>query len=73
MNLVNVVITRQLSPVPDWVIKADVTDELGTVLTTFGVDGTSLNTWWNAQTEDFQLEYVRIFMSIMATQMVAEL
>lgn len=70
MNLNNVVIERVLSPVPDWVVKADITTDDGTVVQTFGVDGTSINTWWNSQTEEFQREYVLIFMSIMVEQMV---
>jgi hypothetical protein len=71
MNLSNVVITRVLQPVPDWVVSADITDDAGNVIDTFGVSGTSINTWWNSQSEDFQLEYVRIFMSIMAEQIVS--
>lgn len=71
MNLSDVVITRVLQPVPDWVVSADITDDDGNVIDTFGVSGTSINTWWNSQSEDFQLEYVRIFMSIMAEQIVS--
>ena len=68
MNLTNVVITRVTQPIPDWNIKADITDDSGNVLSTFGVDGTSINDWWNSQGEEFQLEYVGIFMSVMAQQ-----
>lgn len=68
MNLTNVIVTRVTQPIPDWNIKADITDDSGNVLSTFGVDGTSVNDWWNSQPEDFQLEYVRIFMSVMAVQ-----
>jgi hypothetical protein len=70
MNLSNVEIQRVTSPTPDWVVKADITLDDGTVVQTFGVDGTSLNTWWNSQSEEFQKEYLLIFMSIMVDQMV---
>lgn len=68
MNLTNVIVTRVTQPIPDWNIKADITDDSGNVLSTFGVDGTSINDWWNSQSEEFQLEYVGIFMSVMAQQ-----
>lgn len=70
MNLINVIITRVTQPVPDWNVKADITDDAGNVLSTFGTDGTSVNNWWNSQSEDFQIQYVSIFMSIMAQQSV---
>jgi hypothetical protein len=70
MNLVNVEITRITQPVPDWNVKADITDDAGNVLSTFGVDGTSVNNWWNSQSQEFQIQYVSIFMSIMAQQSV---
>lgn len=68
MNIENLTLTRVTSPVPDWNIKADITDDAGNVVATFGVNGTSVNEWWNQQTEEFQREYVLIFMSIMANQ-----
>ena len=68
MNLTNVIITRVTQPIPDWNIKADITDDAGSVLSSFGVNGTSVNNWWNSQSEKFQLEYVGIFMSVMAVQ-----
>jgi hypothetical protein len=70
MNLVNVEITRITQPVPDWNVKADITDDAGNILSTFGVDGTSVNNWWNSQSQEFQIQYVSIFMSIMAQQSV---
>jgi len=70
MNLVNVEITRITLPVPDWNVKADITDDAGNVLSTFGVNGTSVNNWWNSQSQEFQIQYVSIFMSIMAQQSV---
>lgn len=68
MNLTNVEIVRIQQPIPDWNIKADITNDDGSVVATFGQNGTSVNEWWNAQSEEFQLEYLRIFMSIMANQ-----
>jgi len=68
MNLTNVIITRVTQPIPDWNIKADITDDSGNVLSSFGVNGTSVNNWWNSQSEEFQLEYVGIFISVMAVQ-----
>jgi hypothetical protein len=68
MNLTNVIITRVTQPIPDWNIKADIIDDAGNVLSSFGVNGTSVNNWWNSQSEEFQLEYVGIFMSVMAVQ-----
>ena len=68
MNIENLTLTRVTSPVPDWNIKADITDDAGNVVATFGPNGTSINEWWNQQTEEFQREYVLIFMSIMANQ-----
>jgi hypothetical protein len=72
MNIANLTITRVLVPVPDWVIKGDIVDDDGNLLSTFGANGTSVNTWWNQQPEEFQREYVYQFMSIMANQMVPQ-
>ena len=52
----------------DWIIKGDIYDSEGKLLGTFGPDGTSVFTWWNQQTIDFQLTYVNQFSSIMASQ-----
>lgn len=68
MNITNLTLTKINVPIPDWNIKADITDDNGNVVATFGINGTSINEWWNQQTEEFQREYVLIFMSIMANQ-----
>lgn len=68
MNIENLTLTHVTNPIPDWIIQADITDDNGNVVATFGPNGTSINEWWNQQTEDFQREYVMIFMSIMANQ-----
>lgn len=59
----NVEFIRVLSPVPNWIIKADVYDTDGNKITDFGVDGTDVNTWWNSQTEEFQLDILAIFIN----------
>lgn len=72
MNITNLTFSRVTSPVPDWIIKADIVDDDGNLLSTFGANGTSVNTWWNQQSEEFQREYIYQFMSIMANQMVPQ-
>ena len=52
----------------DWILKGDIYDENGNLLGTYGPDGTSVFTWWNQQTTDFQLAYVNQFSLIMARQ-----
>jgi hypothetical protein len=72
MNITNLTFTNVTSPVPDWIIKADMVDDDGNLLGTFGPDGTSVNTWWNQQSIEFQREYIYQFMSVMANQIVTE-
>lgn len=62
-NLNNLEFTRVTSPVPNWVVKADIVDEEGNVVADFGADGVDINTWWNSQTEEFQLDILAIFVS----------
>jgi hypothetical protein len=59
----NVEYIKVTSPVPDWIIKADVYDTDGNKVADFGVDGVSINSWWNSQLEDFQLDILAIFIS----------
>lgn len=61
--LKNVEFIRVTSPIPDWIIKADIYDADGTKLGDFGVDGTSVNEWWNNQSESFQLDILAIFIN----------
>jgi len=59
----NVEYIRVTSPIPNWIIKADVYDTDGNKIADFGVDGTDVNTWWNSQTEEFQLDILAIFIN----------
>lgn len=61
-NLNNLEFTRITTPVPNWIVKADITDQEGNVIANFGVDGVDINTWWNTQTEEFQLDILAIFV-----------
>jgi hypothetical protein len=68
MNVQNYSCTPNPDVPGDWIIKGDIYDENNILLGTFGPDGTSVFTWWNQQTVDFQLAYVSQFSSIMARQ-----
>lgn len=61
-NLDNVEYIRITSPIPNWIIKADITDEEGNVVADFGADGVDINAWWNSQPEEFQLDILAIFI-----------
>jgi hypothetical protein len=68
MNLQN----YRLEPNPnvpgDWLIFGDIYDSNNILVGTFGLDGTSVFTWWNQQLADWQMNYVVQFSSIMAQQ-----
>jgi hypothetical protein len=59
----NVEYIRVISPIPNWIIKADVYDTDGNKVADFGVDGTDINSFWNSQPESFQLDILEIFMN----------
>ena len=61
-DLRNVEYIRVTSPIPNWIVKADVYDQLGNKVADFGPDGTDINAWWNSQPEDFQLDILSIFI-----------
>jgi len=61
------------SPIPDWIIIGTIQDDQGNVIYDFGPHGTSLNQWWNSQADDFQLDYVNQFATIMTKQIVDNL
>ena len=61
------------SPIPDWLIIGTIQDAHGNVIYDFGPNGTSLNQWWNSQTDDFQLDYVNQFATVMTRQIVDNL
>jgi hypothetical protein len=68
MNLVNFRIETNPQTVGDFILFGDITDDSGTVLGTFGPDGTSVFVWWAQQSTDFQLTFVNQFSGIMARQ-----
>lgn len=59
----NVEYIRVTSPVPNWIVKADVYDTDGNKVADFGVDGIDINSWWNSQTEEFQLDILSVFIN----------
>lgn len=62
-DMQNVEFIRVTSPVPNWIIKADVVDQNGVKVADFGPDGTDINSWWNLQSEEFQLDILAIFIN----------
>ncbi len=71
MNLQNFKIEKVPAPSTDWLIFGDIEDDDGTLLGTFGVDGTSVNVWWVQQDEQFQQSTVYQFALVMAQQIAA--
>ena len=70
MNLQNFRIEKEPAPSTDWKVYGDIEDDNGTLLGTFGTDGTSVNVWWVTQDEQFQSGIVNQFAVIMAQQIV---
>jgi hypothetical protein len=71
MNLQNFRIEKEPAPSTDWRVFGDIEDDNGTLLGTFGPDGTSVNVWWVTQDETFQSRIVEQFAIVMAQQIVA--
>lgn len=71
MNLQNFRIEKEPAPSTDWRVFGDIEDDNGTLLGTFGPDGTSVNVWWVQQDEQFQAGIVNQFAVIMAQQIVS--
>jgi len=61
--LKNVEYIRVTVPVPNWIVKADVYDTEGNKVADFGVDGTDINSWWNSQSDEFQLDTLSVFIN----------
>jgi aminopeptidase-like protein len=61
--LKNVEYIRVTVPVPNWIVKADVYDTEGNKVADFGPDGTDINSWWNSQSEEFQLDTLSVFIN----------
>jgi hypothetical protein len=70
MNLQNFRIEKEPAPSTDWRVYGDIEDDNGTLLGTFGPDGTSVNVWWVTQDEQFLAGIVQQFATIMAQQIV---
>jgi aminopeptidase-like protein len=66
----NVEYIRVTVPVPNWIIKADVYDTEGNKVADFGVDGTDVNSWWNSQSEEFQLDTLSVFINFIKDEVV---
>ena len=71
MNLQNFRIEKEPAPSTDWRVYGDIEDDNGTLLGTFGQDGTSVNYWWVMQDEQFQYSMVQQFAVIMAQQIAS--
>jgi len=71
MNLQNFRIEKEPAPSTDWRVFGDIEDDNGTLLGTFGQDGTSVNVWWVTQDEAFQSGIVNQFAVIMAQQIIS--
>jgi hypothetical protein len=71
MNLQNFRIEKEPAPSTDWKIYGDIEDDNGTLLGTFGPDGTSVNVWWVTQDEAFQAGVVQQFAVVMANQIIS--
>jgi aminopeptidase-like protein len=59
----NVEYIRVTVPVPNWIVKADVYDTDGNKVADFGPDGTDINSWWNSQPDEFQLDTLSMFIN----------
>ena len=68
MNLQNYRLEPNPNVTGDWLIFGDIYDSNNILVGTFGPDGTSVFTWWNQQSSDWQMSYVVQFSSIMAQQ-----
>jgi hypothetical protein len=71
MNLQNFRIEKEPAPSTDWRVFGDIEDDNGTLLGTFGPDGTSVNVWWVTQDEAFQAGVVQQFAVVMANQIIS--
>ena len=71
MNLQNFRIEKEPAPSTDWRVFGDIEDDNGTLLGTFGPDGTSVNVWWVQQDEAFQNIIVNQFAIVMAQQIAS--
>jgi hypothetical protein len=70
MNFVNFSVVKEPEPSTDWLIFGDITDSDNNVIGTYGVNGTSLFTWWLQQSEEVQRGFVLQMSYIIAQEIV---
>lgn len=70
MNLQDFRIERNTDTIPDWLVFGRIEDDTNTELGSFDVNGTSVNSWWNRQDENFQLGIMNMFIPHMAREIV---
>ena len=70
MNFQNFSVVKEPEPSTDWRIFGDITDSDNNVIGTYGVDGTSLFTWWLQQSEEVQRGFVLQMSYIIAQDIV---
>jgi hypothetical protein len=71
MNLQNFRIEKEPAPSTDWRVYGDILTDDNILVSTFGVDGTSVNEWWVRQDEFFQMNIVQSFAITMAQQIMS--
>jgi hypothetical protein len=70
MNFQNFSVVKEPEPSTDWRIFGDITDSDNNVIGTYGVDGTSVFTWWLQQSEEVQRGFVLQMSYIIAQEIV---
>jgi hypothetical protein len=70
MNLQNYRLEPNPNTPGDWIIFADICDDTGNLLGTFGENGTSVFGWWVTQDVEFQQLYSNQFAVVMAQEIV---
>jgi hypothetical protein len=70
MNFVNFSVVKEPEPSTDWRIFGDITDSDNNIIGTYGVDGTSLFTWWLEQSEEVQRGFVLQMSYLIAQEIV---
>ena len=70
MNFQNFSVVKEPEPSTDWRIFGDITDSDNNIIGTYGVDGTSLFTWWFQQTEEVQRGFVLQMSYVIAQELV---
>jgi hypothetical protein len=71
MNFKNFRIEKEPAPSTDWRVYGDILTDDNILVSTFGVNGTSVNEWWVRQDEFFQMNIVQSFAITMAQQIMS--